>query len=209
MKKFLCAVHMAGALFLTGCVSVLPEPKEPPTLYRLTVPPKALQLPSATDPIAVNIEYPAMPKALSGTDIVLSPDGRRLTVASGALWAEAAPNMLRNLLIDTLQSTPEIAGIIPKGSTRVPFRLNMNIRRFEAVFTDGESQPPTAIIQITASLTETRGRRLKSTRQFAVQQRAAARSVSQIVAAKDSAAQQLMQEITGWMKSELKLSPRA
>ncbi|MBL4869956.1 MAG: membrane integrity-associated transporter subunit PqiC [Robiginitomaculum sp.] len=132
--------------FLSAC-SVLPKPKPAPAVYRLTAP-QSLQSQSVEQTKVVNIEMPTTSKALSGMDIILSPDGRRLTMASGAHWAQPVPSLLQNSLIDMLMGNPNVTGIIPKGNTRVPYRLNMDIRRFEAVFDAGENAPPLAIVHL-------------------------------------------------------------
>ena len=190
---------LAG-LSLSACLSILPDPKTAPTVYRLNVPQQGSQSTTpVTDTIAVNIEYPTASKAIGGTDITVSPDGRRLTAASGARWAEPVQSLLRNALLDKLANTNGVTGVIPKGNTRVPYRLHMDIRRFEAVFDNGEDAAPNAVIQLNLSLTNTKTRTLIGTKTVQANTRARARSVSAIVDANAAAANEAMQETSTWI----------
>lgn len=195
---------IASMLVLTtGCLSILPEPSAAPTVYRLTVPQSLSTTTAASATKVINIEYPTAPRALGGTNIVLSPDGRRLTAAAAASWAEAVPSMLRNSLIDTLARDGQVIGVIPKGSTRVPYRLNMDIRRFEAVFDQGEDAAPNVVVQINVALTDTKSRQLMDVYTVTKQSRAGVKSVSSIVEAKDRATLEAMDEISSWMAQQV------
>ncbi len=200
-----CASLLVSSLILSAC-SVLPKPKDAPIIYRLTLPAPVNTI-SVEKTRIVNIETPTTSKALSGMDIVLSPDGRRLTMAGGAQWEETVPALLRNVLIDTLANNQHVTGIIPKGNTRVPYRLNMDIRRFEAVFDNGEDLPPVAIVQLNLSLTDTKTRKLIGAYSVNTQQRADAVSVSSIVMAHGIATHEAMDNISTWLSGQLQHKP--
>jgi len=201
--KYLASTAMlAAGLSLSACISVLPDAKAAPTVYRLSVP-GTLAVNTTDQSIVVNIDYPKAPKALGGTDIVLSPDGRRLTAAAAANWSEPMPSLLRNVLIDTLSKDGKISGVIPNGSTRVPYRLNMDIRRFESVFDQGEDAPPLAVIQINLSLVDTSTRQIIGTHSIEETVRASQKSVSSIVRASDQVSQTAMQNAADWMSAQL------
>jgi len=197
-KILACALLLLTTLPLTACVSVLPEAKAAPTVYRLSVPQSANETPVANTKV-INIEFPQAPRALSGTDIVLSPDGRRLTAAAGATWAEPVPNQIRSALIDALARDGQITGVIPKGGRRVPYRLNMDVRRFEAVFDNGEELAPNAVVHINLTLTDTNSRQLIGTHTVSTNVRAGAKTVSAIVDAQDSATDKAMSDISAWL----------
>lgn len=190
-----------GAAVLSAC-SVIPKAKPAPSIYRLSVPVDANAVAVGLTKV-VNIEYPTTSKSLSGMDIVLSPDGRSLTMASGAHWAEPIPALLQNVLIDQLAGNSNITGIIPKGNTRVPYRLNMDIRRFEAVFDNGEGFAPMAMVQLNLSLTDTKSRKLVGVYTVKTERRSSAASVSSIVDAQGLATQEAMEEISIWLSGML------
>ncbi len=195
------------ALPLSACVSVLPEAKTAPTIYRLNIP-HGNDTISLDNTKVINIEFPQAPRALSGTDIVLSPDGRRLTAAAGASWAEPVPSQLRHILIDILAQNGRITGVIPKGGTRAPYRLNTEIRRFEAVFDNGEDAPPNALLLLNVTLTDTNTRKLVGTHTVKKTVRARAKSVSSIVDAQDKATNAAMHDIAKWLDGMVGKRPR-
>jgi len=198
VKNFVAGLALTGALSVSACVSVLPKAKPAPTVYRLSVPHGVPEVPGKLNQV-VNIEMPQAPRALSGTDIVLSPDGRRLTAAAGASWAEPVPSQLRHALIDKLAGGGKITGVIPSGGTRAPYRLNIDVRRFEAVFDNGETTAPNAIVTLNLTLTDTKTRRLVGTHSVTTNTRARAASVSAIVDAQDAATEKAMHEISAWL----------
>ncbi|PHR60468.1 MAG: hypothetical protein COA43_07075 [Robiginitomaculum sp.] len=203
MLKKITSVSFTAILFasMVSACSVVPKPKPASTIYRLSVP-DVLVVNDVKNTQVVNVEYPTIAKALDGVNIILSPDGQRLTAAAGAQWSEPVPELLRNALIDTLSNNIKITGIIPKGNTRVPYRLNMDIRRFEAVFDQGEEVAPLAIIQLSFSLTETRSRQLVGSYTVKVQKRADAARVSAIVNAQDVATKEAMENASDWLSSQ-------
>lgn len=193
------------ALLTSGLFSactVLPKPKEAATIYRLSIPEIRLDGSTAHKKV-VNIEYPTAPKALSGTDITVTPDGRRLAVAANAQWAEPVPSLLRNGLIDVLAANSDVMGIIPKGNTRVPYRLNIDVRRFEAVFDGGPDMAPNAVVQVTLLLTETSKRKLIGSYFIKTQKRASTANISSIVEAQDLAVRDAMQQASNWLSEQL------
>ena len=198
-----CFAPLACAgLMLSACVSVLPKPAPAPTVYRLTVPEYADRQAVVPSKV-INIEYPLAPRPIGGADIMLSSDNRSLTAAANAHWAEPVPDMIRNTLIDALAANSDITGVIPKGSTRVPFRLNTDVRRFEAVFDRGPESGPLAIVQLNLSLTGTKSRNLISTRTIRTEARASTASVSAIVSAQEAATLDATRQITQWLDSAM------
>ena len=198
LKNIAAGLVLIGSLSMSACISVLPKAKPAPTVYRLSVPHSVPEIPVKHNKV-VNIEIPQAPRALSGTDIVLSPDGRRLTAAAGASWAEPVPNQLRHALIDKLAGDGKITGVIPSGGTRAPYRLNIDVRRFEAVFDNGEEAAPNSIVTLNLTLTDTKSRRLVGTHSVMTNVRARAASVSAIVDAQDAATEKAMHEISAWL----------
>lgn len=201
-RSFYCVATAITLLSISGCSSILPKPKPAPTVYRLSLPANTSTTPVKKSTV-VNIEFPQAPRALSGTDIVLSPDGRRLSAAAGASWAEPVPNQIRHVLIDSLLAYEKVTGVVPKGGTRAPYRLNMQIRRFEAEFDNGEQAAPNAVVHINVTLTDTKTRRLIGVHSVDTNARAYTKTVSSIVEAQDQATREAMNDISAWLHTML------
>ena len=201
-RNFYGVATITLLLSLSSCSSILPKPKPAPTVYRLSIPESTVPT-SVIYSTVVNIEFPQAPRALSGTDIVLSPDGRRLTAAASASWAEPVPNQVRHALIDSLVSYEKVTGVVPKGGTRAPYRLNMQIRRFEAEFDNGAEAAPNALVHINVTLTDTKSRTLVGVYSVKTHARANTITVSSIVQAQDEATSEAMNNISAWLDNKL------
>ena len=202
---------LAMTALLGGCVSLLPEPKPAPIIYRLNISDNTAHSNTLKDSAGnyfnktvVAIEYPRAIRAISGSDIVLSPDGRRLSIAAGAKWAEPVPDQVRRMLIDELSKTEYYEGVVSKGGTRFPYRVGMDIRSFEAVFDNGEDVAPLAKVQIRFNVSDVKSKSIIGTKMISASHRAKARSVSAIVEAQDVATREAMQEAVKWLTQTLK-----
>ena len=117
---------------VSGCVSVLPDPEPANTVYRLTtdVPRVAPNMGAPT----VRIDTPSAARMISGRQIVVSPDAKRMAIAGGAEWSDALPDMVQQTFLDILGARADIEGLIPISGARSKYRVHLNIDNFEARF---------------------------------------------------------------------------
>jgi cholesterol transport system auxiliary component len=97
MKPLLAAV--AATVALSGCVSVLPEPTIPSALIQL--PASRAQAPSTQLRADVNVFPPDASRAYNGVDIAVH-DGLELVYLADVRWADTAPRLLQNAVINAL-----------------------------------------------------------------------------------------------------------
>ena len=198
--KSACIVGFAG--LSTACASILPEPAPPSTIYRLSVP---MDLSQAADPAfnakTVKIVYPRASKALAGSDIIVSPDGRRLSSAAASAWAEPVPSLFRDMIVEVFATDELIVGVI--GSESALYRLETDISRFEAVFENGEDAAPMIYVQMSMTLSDTKTRTVIRSSTMASNKRASTNSVSAIVDAKEQAARDVVGRLTAWVNDNL------
>lgn len=146
---------LVSALLCTGCVgSVFESDAEPPDLYRLDPPASAAAGTALSQAISV-----ARPRAASSLDtdrIAVVTPGHGFDYLSGARWADAAPQMMQQLLVDRLGAADGFATAIASPS-RVPadLLLDSELRHFEAVYAS-EGAAPRVVVEIQASLVDTR-----------------------------------------------------
>ncbi len=202
-KGFKAAMFALPVLALSGCVSVLPEQPDPPAVYRLTVS-KGEAVAKRSNAKILNIDLPVAPRALAGTDIIVSPDGRRLTVTAGSQWAETIPRMLRTAMIDQFSNNPNVIAVDSKGTALANYRVGTHLRRFEAVFDQGEDQAPLCVIQIDANLGRIQTRKLVGSKTILIKKRAPARNVSAIVDTMDRMTHEATQEMEEWINTQLR-----
>jgi len=75
-----------SAISMSGCVSLLPKPAPSNTVYRLLTPGEAVA--SSPSAAVVRIDRPGGLNVYETKDILVSPDGREVSMVAQAQWAE-------------------------------------------------------------------------------------------------------------------------
>lgn len=196
------SVILGTALMMGGCISsVLPDQQDAKKVYRLTTLSTSVT-PSASAHI-IRIDRPAASKHLSRTSIVVSPDGRRLAVASGGEWAQPIPNLVQSAFLDVISSRADLIGILPTSGARTTERVHLTIRNFEAQFDQGSERAPMAVVHYAVTLSDAGNRNLIGKYDVRKTVRANDIRVSSIVDAQDSANMAALTDIADWLASTL------
>lgn len=196
----LVKLSLASALFasLSGCVSLLPEPVAAGTVYRLSTAKQSV--PQAANAFVVRIDRPSVSNIFETTDIIVSPDGRRLASASGAEWSELIPVMIQSSFVEVLGQHPNLVGVIPSSGARTDTRVHLTVKNFEAQFDQGEASAPLAVVHYAVTLSNASNRNLLGSFDIRRTVRANEARVSSIVQAMDTANQQALEEIAQWLE---------
>ncbi len=195
------------ALSLSGCLSILPGSSSVPSIYRLSQGQDIAQ--KQADAVTLLIRRPIAPNGLAGEDIVLSPNGERIAYAADARWEEPVPGLVQNAASDAFAPITSIAPISAPTTLRSDYSIQFNLRQFEAIFDDGEKNPPLAKISFTATLIDMNSRELIVARQFSASQRADEIRVSEIVKAQRSATLRAMSDMARWAEQEIGQQPKS
>ena len=146
----LCAALLSATL-LVGCVSLLPEPEQLTGLYTLAHPTDYTAVEGGdVDGPTLALGTPSAPRAYASDEIaVRAPDGG-LKFLPGARWADTAPRLLQDLVLDQLARqgltpAPLTAGVNPD------YEITWRVRAFEA---DIDTPNPQARIVIDALVME-------------------------------------------------------
>ena len=153
-------VLLAAVAMCAGCVgSALESKREEPEVFRLTMP-ETTDAGSAL-PRALAVGRPRAPVSLDTERIAVAGPARRFDYYAGVRWAEPAPLMLQNLLVQALAADGRFATVVSVPS-RVPsdYQLEIELRRFEAE-NDGQG-PPVVRVAMQVTLLDRRGTRLAS-----------------------------------------------
>jgi cholesterol transport system auxiliary component len=141
---------IAAAALCAGCGgSMLASGNEPPEVYRLDAP----SLPAGGDPLplALAIARPRSASSLDTERVAVARPGGGFDYFAGMRWADAAPQMLQSLLVQAFTADGRFATTVAAPS-RVPtdLLLDVELRRFEAVYTGDGSRPLVAVeMQVT------------------------------------------------------------
>lgn len=200
-------VVAAMAVLCSGCFgSVLQSGQEPPDLYRLAPPPSADGEPALA--WAISVPRPRASSSLDTQRIAVVLPGHRFDYLADARWADAAPQMVQQMLVATLGPPGRFSTAVAAPS-RVPvdLLLDTELRRFEAVYASVD-EAPTVVVEMQASLVDGR----KGTRVASFESRAevtAARNDrSAIVAAFEQATGRVVADIAGRARSAAANLPR-
>jgi cholesterol transport system auxiliary component len=125
-------VAIAGALALSGCA--LPDlgSGPPPDLYVLS--PKSTfseDIPSVTWQLVV--EEPSTAKGIDTDRIAIAPTALEVKYFGGSRWADRAPRMVQQLLIQSFENTKKIVSVGRQSiGLRSDFVLKAELREFQA-----------------------------------------------------------------------------
>ena len=192
----LAAGLLAALVALPGCISLLPE-TEPDALYRL-----------ATSPVpetgiveggeTVVIARPSAPRGLAGDRIALARDGR-IAYMAGAAWLSPAPVMLHGAIIDAFQSeAPAITPARTEDGVAARYRLDLELRHFEAVYDAGDDAAPRVQVTLVGRLIDRDRRALAASRTLEASRRAASNRQGAIIDAFSAASGAAADQLAVW-----------
>jgi cholesterol transport system auxiliary component len=136
----------------------LKSDNEPPDLYRLAAPSASGASAGASPRLAQAITV-ARPRSVSSLDterIAVTTPGHGFDYLAGARWADTAPQMVQQMLVDTLNAGGRFATAVAAPS-RVPtdLLLDVELRHFEAIYA-GVGEPPRVLVELQVNLVDVR-----------------------------------------------------
>jgi cholesterol transport system auxiliary component len=203
--KLLGAV--AASVLVAGCVNVLPEAGPAPQIYRLEGAPPVVQAMTASvvpidadyAALTVVVPEPLASRALSSDRVAVMTSGDHLSYAAGARWSERAPLVVQNRVLLAFEDDGRIgAAVRPEDGVQTDYELRLDMIRFEAVYRNGDSAAPTAIVDLRAKLIDRRSRDLVASRRFDAEETAGENRLGSIIAAFDGAMNQIAPQLVDW-----------
>ena len=197
MSKYALGALAAVSLVATpGCISLLPE-SEPVSLYRLNGLMDEERAPSANAQTLV-IERITAPRGLAVDKVALLRDGE-LAYMAGAAWLSPAPVLVQDRILDILQSeTPELIPARTEDGVEARFRMQIELRRFEAEYDQGSGSAPMIQMRVMARLIDRETRTLAAARRFDVSVRASDNRQAALIAAFSDATNDTARALAEW-----------
>ena len=155
MKRIALLLVVSG--LCTACVgSVLKSDNEAPDLYRLAAPAASGGGIGPSLAQAITVARPRSVSSLDTDRIAVTTPGHGFDYLAGARWSDTAPQMVQQLLVDTLMAEGRFATAVAAPS-RVPtdLLLEVELRHFEAVYAS-VGEPPRILVQLQANLVDVR-----------------------------------------------------
>jgi cholesterol transport system auxiliary component len=152
--KFHVLSAFASVTLLAGCGNLLQSDSPLPETYRLESTSSAAIAGSATA-LGLTVVRPRAPAALDTDRIAVLDAGSRFDYYTGVRWAEPAPQMLQQNLVDALERSGRFAAVFA-APARVPaeLMLDVELRRFEVDASAGGA--PVVHVLVQASLVDAR-----------------------------------------------------
>jgi cholesterol transport system auxiliary component len=201
IRKTLTAGLIGTSLFLSGCISFLPE-TVPATVYRLSTPEPSGEV--REEAVIIGVQRPLTPRALSNDMIAMSQERGQLVFIQGAEWITPVPRLVQDLIVESMDAfEPTLIASRPEDGVRSEFELATELRSFEANYLRGPDQPPTVIVRLRARLIRSSDRRLVAVDAIGAQSVASSNTIGDIVAAFDAASQEAMASVAQWTAEQV------
>jgi cholesterol transport system auxiliary component len=145
----------------------------------------------------LSIARPSASKLLDSSRMVVSPSPDTLEVYQAVSWTDSAPDLLQTVVANAFEDSGKITAVGRQATAvRADFLLLLDIRHFEAVYSDPKS-PPNAVIEVGAKLLDTNGH-VVSAHVFSQSTPAADTAVPAVAHAFDNALTAFTHDLVGW-----------
>lgn len=187
-----------AVLALSGC-SVLPE-SETLVFYRLpsaeATPAMQLEDQPARLPAVLRVVTPYGNRAVGSTRILVVPEPERISAYKGARWADAAPVLLRDRLVESFREAGVFRSVVTDSDNLgADLELSGDLPRFHVVYQSGA---PVVVITLDATISQPASSRIIASRRFNVEQAVQGKEVPEVVQAFGLAVDQLAAQLLGW-----------
>ena len=191
------ALLLAMAL-LSGC-GILPK-QQSITLY---APQPQIEADAAWPSVdwQLQIPRPYADAALDSERILVRPQPGELQVYKGAAWAQAAPDLVHDVLLRAFADSGRLRGVARRGEgVNAKYELLLDLRRFESDYSGGDT--PTVRIELGARLVHNADNRVAVARAFAANVPANGTTIAQVNRAFEQALDDTTTQLIGWTLSE-------
>jgi cholesterol transport system auxiliary component len=196
MKKFTAAfvISVFIAASMSGCFSAGAKNT---TVYS----PRPIAIETSTSTAVlwqIRIENPDTSDFLDSTRIAVRRENNTLQVFEGVRWADSVPEMLQGFLTQHFNDSGKVTAVSGlDNNTASDAMLLLNIRQFEAVYTDNDRNAA-AVISIQAKIQSQKTSRIIASKNFFISIPAENKKIPQVMKAFETAMQQASQEILQW-----------
>lgn len=203
MNRKIASLLRAGALAAlvlatTGCISLLPEPPDPPAVFPLLAQDAGAAPAGRSTPAPSIAVMPVQaPSALSGPELAIAMSDGSLAYVRGAVWSQDAPDALRALLLGTFDRTGLARAASTETGARADVLLSVDLVSF-ALSPSQRRTPARADIVVAARLLDGRNRSVLAVRRFAASGPAESDGPAAAAAALGAVARTAAAEVTAW-----------
>lgn len=203
MRALIRMSALAGAVFSTACVSLLPETAPPKPRYML----EGVEAGVVAGPAvswSLVIDDPRTTRVYDSVRVAVSTAPGKIEYFAGAEWADRAPRLFQSALVESFENSGRILAVGDR--TALPIGdivLQTDIRRAHL---DVKNKTHEAEISVFARLTDGKGT-IYAAKSFASRVNSASDSADDVTASFDSAFDAVLTEIVNWTFEAAKAKP--
>lgn len=203
-RAFFVRALLLSVVTLSGCASVLTSNEQPVQTYVLRAPLPVTDVARQSDATAASTGPRAVlqvrrPEASTGLDtdrIAVVRADRRFDTYAASRWTDPAPDMLESLVVESLGSAGQFRAVFGDAGSFAPdYTLNLVLRRFESQH-GADGGAPTVVVTLDAALGRRNDRALLNVFTVQATQRATADRMTAVVAAFESATQDVLAQLS-------------
>lgn len=194
-RGFLALVFLVG---LSAC-TIFPMP-EPYQIYTLPSVPPAV---SNAEPIpyTLRVETPSSSRTLASSRIMVKPNAAQLSAYENVRWADLAPVLVRDHLIEAFRSHAHLHAVVGEDSrVNAQVELISELRTFQIEYVEGQ---PEAHIRLDAQLVHTSRLDVIASRRFEIRKASDSSNVDSVVTALGKASDELAAQVLEWTYQHL------
>ena len=186
---------ISSVLWLSAC-SILPE-SIPQTRYNL---PAATMLSvGAQKPTSLYVAVPSANRLINSHYILVQPEGSEIQIYKGTQWADNAPVLLRDRLIQGLNDANLFQAISADAAINTPWALEGYLSHFEVQYQNNE---PVIRLQYDAQLIDRQNSSIAHSKRFTITQNANSTEIPMIISAFGLAGDTLNLQILEWLAAK-------
>lgn len=142
----LCAISMLVALLSAGCLPSALNPGPAPDRIQLHIKNQDVYN-KGSMPFQLMVSRPEMGFDLDTDNIALVFDGNFVRYLREANWASPAPQLVQRMIIDNLEASKSLAGIVDESVGIHPrYRLTVHVREFQFNYRNSGSAPAAEVM---------------------------------------------------------------
>jgi cholesterol transport system auxiliary component len=199
LKSVVGRCLIVSAMALSSACSILP-PAEPMDVYQLHGGPYS-RLTGTKELVqwSLRIDRPKASEALDSPRIAVVPQDNLISSYKGARWSDAGPLMLRNQIRDLFVTDHRVQAVSTDDTNlQADFDLNGDLLAFQSEYRGTAIE---VVIHYDARLVDDR-QRIVASHRFEVRQPAKGKEVPAVVAAFDTASNELAWQVLEWTLQE-------
>jgi cholesterol transport system auxiliary component len=187
---------------LSGCAAIgaLRTAASPLETYTLTA--ASAPAPGGATGRHIIVETPAASGAIDTDRILVKPSPLQVQYLAGARWIDPAPELLQALMVESLQNTGAFRFVTRTTAGPFPdYTLLSEIIDFQAEATTDPEFPLLARVTMSVAVVRDEDNAIIASRRFSAVRPAAAADAPFVVGAFNEAADDVLNQMTGWVLS--------